>query len=91
MVIKKKIFFQFKKWNSIEPVEIIGIDQKNIVTPNLSNYTLSTSVNEIISSIGVDLEADNIVKLLNQMSLEGKLSSDKKLITVSVPCTRSGK
>jgi phenylalanyl-tRNA synthetase beta subunit len=65
-------------------------DGKVTVYPDISPRELETTVDYITSSIGIECEAEEIVKLLSRMSLTSKLLPDKKTIKVSIPCTRSG-
>jgi len=74
---------------SIEPVEVVNPDGKTVIYPDISPREFSTTVDYINSGIGVSLGAEEVVKLLNRMSLSSKLGADKNSITVSVPCTRS--
>jgi len=74
---------------TIEPVEVEDADGKVTVYPDISPRELETTVDYITSSIGIECEAEEIVKLLSRMSLTSKLLPDKKTIKVSIPCTRS--
>jgi phenylalanyl-tRNA synthetase beta chain len=64
-------------------------DGKRVVTPDLSIRQITTTAKYITSSIGVDLAPEKVVRLLDKMSLSGKLHDDKNTITISIPPTRS--
>ncbi|KAJ3004827.1 hypothetical protein HKX48_001031 [Thoreauomyces humboldtii] len=74
---------------TIEPVEVVHADGKSVTYPDLSLRTVDANVDYINRSIGVDLSADSIAKLLEKMSLTASAAADKKSVRVAVPPTRS--
>jgi len=73
---------------SIENVEVHGVDGKVRLTPNISPRLQTASVEYINRCIGVQVPSENIVSLLNRMSLPAELVGQE--VRVSVPPTRSG-
>ncbi|XP_057951548.1 phenylalanine--tRNA ligase beta subunit, cytoplasmic-like [Malania oleifera] len=76
----------------IEPVEVVRPDGTSCVYPDLSVYNTEVPISYITDSIGISLEAKEVINLLNKMQLHAKLSEsgDKKgNFVVSVPPTRS--
>eukprot|EP01116_Phalansterium_solitarium_P024656 TRINITY_DN9089_c0_g1_i1.p1 TRINITY_DN9089_c0_g1~~TRINITY_DN9089_c0_g1_i1.p1 ORF type:complete len:612 (-),score=186.33 TRINITY_DN9089_c0_g1_i1:153-1988(-) len=76
---------------SVEPVEVVhegAVDDVKIY-PDMRTRTLDASVDYLNRGVGVNLPADQVVTLLNKMSLASSLSDDRQTITVSVPVTRS--
>jgi len=83
------MFSQYCKTQfSVENVEVHGVDGKVQVFPDLSSRTQVASIEYINRCIGVDVPSENIVALLNRMSLPAELV-DKKEVRVLVPPTRS--
>lgn len=80
-----------KKPFEIEPVKIISEHNKeNRTTPNITPRTAEVEVDYINSCLGLDLDNDEIIKLLTKMSLQASTSaSDSKLLDVKIPITRS--
>jgi len=76
---------------SVEPVEVVDVDGKTHIWPDLSTRTMEADIDYITSSIGAgdDLTPDRVAKVLTQMSLAGKLSQDQKKVQVEIPVTRS--
>ncbi|XP_057978331.1 phenylalanine--tRNA ligase beta subunit, cytoplasmic-like [Malania oleifera] len=76
----------------IEPVEVVCPDGTSCVYPDLSMYNTEVPLSYITDSIGISLEAKEVINLLNKMQLHAELSEsgDKDCnLIVSVPPTRS--
>jgi len=64
------------------------IDQ--MLCPDLSTWSASADVESVCSTIGIDLPAEDMLKLCDRMQLgPASLSDDKKTLSVTVPVTRS--
>lgn len=76
---------------TIEPVQIISEHNgQTRVEPVVDNRETTAEISYINSCLGLDLGADEITKLLTKMSLLSKPSTtDKNILDVSVPITRS--
>jgi phenylalanyl-tRNA synthetase beta chain len=74
---------------TIEPVEVVSLDDKVTLYPNISSREMETSIDYILGGIGVNLSPDEIASILSRMSLSAKIMKDKKSINVIIPCTRS--
>jgi len=74
---------------SIEPVEIVGLDGKVTTYPSVTPFHLDVKVDYITSGIGATIAPEKIADILTRMSLEAKLSSDKKSLNITVPIVRS--
>lgn len=74
---------------SIEPVKVIQHDGTCVVYPDLTPRTVLTSLTYINNSIGVQMSADQVVELLNKMSVPSTLDATKTNIIASIPPTRS--
>ncbi|ERN15392.1 phenylalanine--tRNA ligase beta subunit, cytoplasmic [Amborella trichopoda] len=76
----------------VEPVEVVGPDGKSSMCPDLSVFEMKVPLSYITSSIGVSLEANEVVGLLNRMQLQSDKSKSNDgswVIHLSVPPTRS--
>jgi phenylalanyl-tRNA synthetase beta chain len=73
----------------IEPVEVVGLDGTTKLYPNVASREMEASVDYITSSIGANIAADDVAKILSKMSLSASLTADRKTVKVAVPCTRS--
>jgi len=73
---------------SIENVEVHDVDGKVQLTPDISSHPQTASIEYINRCIGVQVNSENVVALLNRMSLPAELV-DNKEVRVSVPPTRS--
>ncbi|TYK28376.1 putative phenylalanine--tRNA ligase beta subunit isoform X2 [Cucumis melo var. makuwa] len=80
-----------KKKFEIEPVEVIYPDGRSCIYPEISLYNMEVSLSYINKCIGVSLETEEVISLLNRMQLhaEQSASGDKSSLTISVPPTRS--
>lgn len=76
---------------TIEPVEIISKHNgESRIEPVVAPRKTTAEISYINSCLGLKLSASEICKLLNKMSLDTKPSTtDKNLLDVSVPITRS--
>ncbi|EGC31656.1 hypothetical protein DICPUDRAFT_50060 [Dictyostelium purpureum] len=75
--------------HSMEQVEVVEADGKSALYPQIEEKQISADVDYINKSIGINIQPTEMVSMLKRMSLESKLSSDSKSVTVSVPVTRS--
>ena len=74
---------------SIEPVKIIYPDGTTKITPDIASTHFTAHASYINSCTGVSLNAQDICKLLDQMSLTAAVNSENSdAIEVDVPCTR---
>uniref|UniRef100_A0A7N0URX8 phenylalanine--tRNA ligase n=1 Tax=Kalanchoe fedtschenkoi TaxID=63787 RepID=A0A7N0URX8_KALFE len=81
-----------KKKFEVEPVKVVYSDGKSHIYPDLSVYDMDVSLSYINGAIGVSLEADQVISLLNKMQLSAKhlkLKDGSRGFSVSVPPTRS--
>lgn len=80
-----------KKPFVIEPVQIISSHNKqDRVTPNVTPRNFKAEVSYINSCLGLNYSGEQIAKLLRRMSLHATpSSSDKNILDVAVPITRS--
>ncbi|TPX37609.1 phenylalanine---tRNA ligase [Synchytrium microbalum] len=74
---------------TIEPVRVFNPDGSSTIYPDLSVRSLDVPVDYICNDIGVRIPPDEIVRILMKMSFLAKVSSDRKMISVQVPPTRS--
>lgn len=76
---------------TVEPVKIISPhNNETRISPDISPRHTTAEVDYINSCLGLQLSAPEICKLLEKMSLDVKPSAtDKKIIDVAVPITRS--
>jgi len=75
---------------TIEPVEVVGLDGKSAMFPNVSSREMEASVDYIVSSIGAKIPADQVARILSKMSLSATLNSNNNnTVKVAIPCTRS--
>jgi phenylalanyl-tRNA synthetase beta chain len=74
---------------SVEPVDVIYPDGRTLRYPDLSAYTIDASVDYINGCIGVQLTSDQIINYLQRMGLDATTPSDQRVITASIPPTRS--
>ena len=72
-----------------EAVEVVYADGKKHVYPDLSLRKVEAKVKYVNSSIGIDCEPDELVKLVSKMSLSAQVTADKSTLVVQVPPTRS--
>jgi len=73
---------------SVENVEVVGVDGKAHLFPDLSTRSQTASIDYINRCIGVQVPSDSVVALLNRMSLPAQLLHGNQ-VAVSVPPTRS--
>lgn len=74
----------------IEPVQIISEHNgESRLCPNIEPRKSLAEIDYINSCLALDLSAQDIAKLLTKMELEAEVSSDPKLLQVSIPITRS--
>ena len=74
---------------SVEPVEVQYPDGKVHIYPELAYREQIVDTNNINTKIGLNLESEEMVKLLQKMSLACKVDdSDKSKIHVVIPPTR---
>jgi phenylalanyl-tRNA synthetase beta chain len=74
---------------SIENVEVQDAEGKIHVFPDISSRSQTASIDYINKCVGVDVKTEEIVTLLNRMSLPAELEKDGKHVRVAVPPTRS--
>ncbi|CAJ0763543.1 20685_t:CDS:1, partial [Entrophospora sp. SA101] len=74
----------------VEPVEVIYPDGTCHTYPNLNPRRMEAKVDYINACIGIKLNAIDIIKLLNRMSLSATISDkDENLLLVDIPPTRA--
>ncbi|CAL4910307.1 unnamed protein product [Urochloa decumbens] len=75
----------------VEPVEVVYHDGSKTVYPDLSCYKIEAPLSEILGPIGISLDVQQVVCLLNKMQLQAQSYSLKgePWVSVSVPPTRS--
>ncbi|KAJ1940122.1 phenylalanine--tRNA ligase subunit beta [Kickxella alabastrina] len=66
---------------TVEPVEVVYPDGETLVYPNFERRTMTTSTKYLNGIVGVQKSNDEIIALLNKMSLDASL--DKKTNAVS--------
>uniref|UniRef100_A0A0D6R1C8 phenylalanine--tRNA ligase n=1 Tax=Araucaria cunninghamii TaxID=56994 RepID=A0A0D6R1C8_ARACU len=71
----------------VEPVEVITPDKNSAIYPDLSLWSLEVDLPYISHSIGVPLQVNEVITLLNKMQLPAR--NENSSIWVSVPPTRS--
>lgn len=76
---------------TVEPVEIISEHNgESRIEPVVGDRETTAEISYINSCLGLQLDAEEICKLLTKMSLSAKPSpKDKNILDVSVPITRS--
>ncbi|CAJ0912669.1 17588_t:CDS:10 [Entrophospora sp. SA101] len=75
---------------TVEPVEVIYPDGTCHTYPNLNPRRMEAKVDYINACIGIKLNAIDIIKLLNRMSLSATISDkDENLLLVDIPPTRA--
>ncbi|KAI8053026.1 hypothetical protein BDF22DRAFT_728864 [Syncephalis plumigaleata] len=74
---------------SVEPVDVVYPDGRTLRYPDLSEHTIDASVDYINGCVGVQLTSTQIVNYLQRMGLGATASSDERVITASIPPTRS--
>jgi len=74
---------------SMEQVEVVGLDDKVSIFPNVTQREVVVNVDYITNGIGAHLEPQAIADILSKMSLTAAVQSDKKSVKVTVPITRS--
>lgn len=72
----------------VDPVVVEYSDGTKHITPDFSTPTVSADVDYINRSIGVQLQADEMVHLLGRMQLPTTIGGDGKSIAVDVPIIR---
>ncbi|CAI7897729.1 unnamed protein product [Closterium sp. NIES-54] len=79
----------------VEPVEVVSTEGQVAVYPQMEERDVETSVGYINKSIGVDLQAEEIARLLTRMQLPSKVVEGRRgedgaeVVSVTVPPTRS--
>ncbi|KAG1175551.1 hypothetical protein G6F70_004012 [Rhizopus microsporus] len=74
---------------TVEPVEVVYPDNTTKVFPELEPRKASAKIDYINSCTGLDLEGEEICRLLNRMSLDASVDpKDSNQILVNVPPTR---
>nr|CAG8517026.1 5482_t:CDS:10 [Entrophospora candida] len=75
---------------TVEPVEVLYPDGTCHTYPNLNPRRMEAKVDYINACIGIKLNAIDIIKLLNRMSLSATISDkDENLLLVDIPPTRA--
>jgi phenylalanyl-tRNA synthetase beta chain len=74
---------------TIEPVKVIYSNGEVIISPKFDDLEMEIKMEYIIQRIGVKLESDQIIKLLQRMGLEGIFLSNKAAFRVKIPPNRS--
>jgi len=73
---------------SVENVEVHAVDGKTHLYPDISSHTQTATIEYINRCIGVQVPSENIVALLNRMSLPAEMIGNTE-VRVQVPPTRS--
>jgi phenylalanyl-tRNA synthetase beta chain len=74
---------------SIFIVEIVYADGRSYVTPNLSHTEMKVTAEAVNKLIGINIEPNTIVELLQKMQITSKYNPDEDMIITSIPITRS--
>jgi len=74
---------------SMEQVEVIDAQGKSELYPQIQDRLISAKADYINKCVGIDITPEAMIKMLERMSLESKLSDNNQTVTVSVPPTRS--
>jgi phenylalanyl-tRNA synthetase beta chain len=72
---------------SVEEVKVITASGKEIMYPNLQHRVFTTNKNYLNNIAGVDLEIEEISKLLDKMGLSNRINGDN--LEVLAPITRT--
>lgn len=73
---------------SVEPVRVEYPDGTTRITPDFSAPELSAGVNYVNRSVGISIEASEMVRHLARMQVPAASSDDGKSVRVSVPIVR---
>eukprot|EP00172_Hildenbrandia_rubra_P000718 Plantae.Rhodophyta-Hildenbrandia_rubra.ctg13951.p2 GENE.Plantae.Rhodophyta-Hildenbrandia_rubra.ctg13951~~Plantae.Rhodophyta-Hildenbrandia_rubra.ctg13951.p2 ORF type:complete len:580 (-),score=109.35 Plantae.Rhodophyta-Hildenbrandia_rubra.ctg13951:3123-4862(-) len=76
----------------VEPVVIKYADGRKITTPDFSKPTVIADLGFITRSVGVDIEADHVIRLLKKVQLPAsitKTDASGQIVSVDVPIIRS--
>ncbi|KAJ3268353.1 hypothetical protein HDV01_003092 [Terramyces sp. JEL0728] len=74
---------------TVEPVEVVYPDGKKYVYPDVAPRQMSAKVDYINSCIGIKAAPEELATYISRMSLDAKVSADKKEIVCDIPITRS--
>ncbi|GAM21674.1 hypothetical protein SAMD00019534_048490 [Acytostelium subglobosum LB1] len=74
---------------TLEQVEVVGVDGKSELTPHIEEKEIQASTKFINNTAGINLTPQEMVTMLQRMSLTSVLSADNESLSVSVPATRS--
>lgn len=75
---------------TVEPLKVVSEHNgESRITPEMSPRVMQAEVPYIKSCLGLDLSADDIIKLLAKMSLQASKTSNPDVIDVAIPPTRS--
>lgn len=69
-------------------VKITGSDNTTYTTPNMSYHKEKIDIRYINQGLGLNLQADEIAKLLKKMSIKAKVIPDENIIEIEVGPTR---
>lgn len=78
-----------KKPFTVEPVEVIYPDGKKQIFPQLQNRSMNAKVAYINTCVGIESSPEELIALIEKMSLTASLTHDKSELIVSIPPTRS--
>lgn len=73
----------------IESVKTVAVDKSVHILPDMTPLKLSTTADFVNKSIGIEIQPEEIVKLLERMQLTAVINKETHKIDVTVPPTRS--